>query len=58
MVGLLSNYENTGTAEVVRLLYERGADINAKLYDGNTPLYLAASIGNFPELLKKKKHFN
>ena len=54
MVELLSNNEKTGNVEVVRLLYERGADINAKLYNGYSPLHWAMSRGNnFPKSIRK-----
>lgn len=46
---LLFAIQNGGYTEVVKVLLGRGADQNAKLSDGKTPLMLAADS---PEIVK------
>lgn len=38
---------NLGQEKFVEIFVKSGADVNSKAYNGNTPLYEAASAGNF-----------
>ncbi len=44
-----------GHVEVTSLLLEKGADVNQAMYNGDTPLMVAASIGK-EEVLKLLLH--